>query len=306
MKRLSMVVALAGIVTLGGGVLSPAARAAFTGENGRISFARFNTGGISTVRPDGSGLRTLTHSSQWFDVTSDWSPDGRWIAFDSTRTGPFQVFIMRADGSHVRQVTHLGGFSADPSWAPNGHLLVFEHGPNNGCCVNIYTIHPDGTRLRRLTTFTTQTRAGEPEFSPDGHWIAFEQFPGVSPPSAIFVMRADGTHIHRVTPLWMDAAHPEWAPDGSVIVFNNDFTLLIGDIFTIHPDGSGLTRLTHVIPQGKAYFRPDFSPNGEKIVFNKFNPDGPNRVLVMNADGTGIKVIAANGFAPDWGPRREG
>ncbi len=298
-----MLLALAGIVTLWGGFLSPAARAAFPGQNGRISFARFSNGGISTMRPDGSGVRRLTHSSTTFDVHSDWSPDGRWIAFDRFRNDSFQVFIMRADGSHVRRVTHLGGFSADPSWAPNGKLLVFEHGPNNGSRTNIYTIHPDGTRLRRLTHFTTQTDPAEPEFSPDARWIAFEQFPHHSATSAIFVMRADGDHLHRITPLPMDAAHPEWAPDGSVIIFNNDFTLLIGDIFTIHPDGTGLTRLTHAIPQGKADFRPDYSPDGKKIVFNTLSSNGPDRVLVMNADGTHIKVISLNGFAPDWGPR---
>jgi Tol biopolymer transport system component len=306
-KRLRIRVALAGIAILGGGVLfAPVARAAFPGQNGRISFANFDTGGISTMRPDGSQVRGLTHSSTTFDVTSSWSPDGRWIAFDSTRgPGDFQVFIMRSNGSHVRRVTHLGS-NGDPSWAPDGHLLVFEHDPSHGCCTDIYTIRPDSTGLHRLTHFTTPTGAAEPEFSPDGSWIAFEQFPGHSSTSAIFLMRANGGHLHRLTQLRMDAAHPEWAPDGSVIAFNNDFTRLIGDIFTIRPDGSDLTRLTHVIPKGEAYFRPAFAPNGKKIVFNKFNPDGPDRVLVMNADGTGIKVIASNGFAPDWGPRREG
>ncbi|HVH64756.1 MAG TPA: hypothetical protein VM674_01880 [Candidatus Acidoferrum sp.] len=287
------------------------AAAAFPGVNGRISFASNQTGSsqIYTMNSDGSDVVQLT-SAPGNSVISDWSPDGQRIAFDSDRTGSVEVFSMRSDGSDVRQLTHLGEFTADPSWSPDGTQLVFENFPGPGlCCTNLWTINADGTGLRQLTNFSANTFPGEPEFSPDGESIAFQQFPNGAGPghhAAIFVMKADGTHLRQVTDLALDAGHPEWSPDGSRIIFNNDFTGMVGDIFTIRPNGTQLTRLTDVIPLGEADFRPDYSPDGTKIVFNQFIPGQPLRILVMNADGLGAHDIdTSNAFAPDWGPQLE-
>ena len=119
-------------------------------------------------------------------------------------------------------------------------------------------------------------------------------------------MRANGKHVRRVTPLRLDAAHPEWSPDGSLIIFNNHFTLPVGDIFTIRPNGTGLNRLTHVIPRGEADYRPDFSPDGKRIVFqHQTTPDAPSGVFVMNADGSNPRLIRRFAFLPDWGPSPE-
>jgi TolB protein len=256
------------------------------------------------MNPDGSEVRRLTDSAAGRNsVNSDWSPDGRRIAFDSDRTGAVEIFIMRSDGSEVQQITHLGGFNADPSWSPNGRHLVFEHASPGQCCTNIWRINPNGTGLHELTAFSMETFAAEPEYSPDGRWIAFQRFPNGAQLSAIFVMRADGTDMRQVTPILMDAAHPEWSPDGSRIIFNNDFTQNVGDIFTIRPNGTGVKQLTHVTPLGEADFRPDYSPNGRKIVFDQLIPGQPTQLLVMNSNGSRAQVINnSNAFAPDWGP----
>jgi TolB protein len=297
----------AAVALVGFAVSAGTALAAYPGVNGRISFASTQTGSaqIYTMKSDGSDVTQLTESATGANsVISDWSPDGQRIAFDSDRTGLVEVFTMRSDGSDVQQITHLGGFTGDPSWSPDGSHLVFEHTPPRGCCSNLWRINPDGTELHKLTTFSVQTRAAEPEFSPDGRWIAFQQFPKGGQLSAIFVMRANGTDMRQVTALGMDAAHPEWSPDGSRIIFNNDFTRRVGDIFTIRPDGTGLTQLTNVISLGEADFRPDYSPDGTKIVFNQFIPGQPMQVLVMSANGSDAQVInTSNAFAPDWGPQ---
>ena len=274
------------------------------GVNGRISFSSNQTGSrqIYTMNPDGSGVRQLTAAAGANSVISDWSPDGSLIAFDSDRTGAVEIFTMTPDGSDVQQITDLRGFSGDPSWSPNGRHLVFEHASFGQCCTNIWRINPDGSGLHKLTAFSMETFAAEPEYSPNGRWIAFQQFPNGARLSAIFVMRADGTDMRQVTPISMDAGHPEWSPDGSRIIFNNDFTQNVGDIFTIRPDGTGVKRLTNVTPLGEADFRPVYSPDGKKIVFDQLIPGQPLQVLVMNANGSRAHVINnSNAFAPDWG-----
>jgi TolB protein len=98
----------------------------------RIAFTGFETGDfeIYTIRPDGTELRQLTHA-HGNDAHQVWSPDGRWIAFVSSRRGwkdegkmggtqPYgEIFVMRADGTDVRQLTDDQWEEGVASWAPS-------------------------------------------------------------------------------------------------------------------------------------------------------------------------------------------
>ena len=56
---------------------------------------------------DGSGApRRLTSSSKR-DAHPRWSPDGKWLAFESTRDGESQLYVIAADGGEARQVTSI-------------------------------------------------------------------------------------------------------------------------------------------------------------------------------------------------------
>ena len=57
---------------------------------------------IYVINADGSGLTNLTNDPG-NDYDPDWSPDGRQIAFSSTRDGNYEIYVMNADGSEVDQ-----------------------------------------------------------------------------------------------------------------------------------------------------------------------------------------------------------
>jgi TolB protein len=98
----------------------------------RIVFSGFQSGDfeIYSIRPDGTGLRQLTHT-HGNDAHPVWSPDGQWIAFVSSRMGwkddallPMhwfqtygEIFVMRADGSDARQLTDNPWEEAAVGWA---------------------------------------------------------------------------------------------------------------------------------------------------------------------------------------------
>src|ERR1700675_3046041 len=56
------------------------------------------------------------------------SPDGSRVVFQSNRTGVFQIYSMKADGSDVRQLTNLQDDSYGPSYSPDGKLIALAHG----------------------------------------------------------------------------------------------------------------------------------------------------------------------------------
>jgi Tol biopolymer transport system component len=67
------------------------------------------------VKPDGTSETNLTNHPAT-DIEPDWSPDSEWIVFSSDRSGSFDLYIMKADGSDLARVTTSSGKDSDPSW----------------------------------------------------------------------------------------------------------------------------------------------------------------------------------------------
>jgi Tol biopolymer transport system component len=114
---------------------------------------------IFVMRPDGSNVRQLTfgapdaqHPSGFDNEYANWSPDGRMIAFNSSRTGPFEVFVMRADGADQTRITVAApgeNGSGLPAWSPNGRKLTFASDRTGN--PEIYTMGADGRSQVALT-----------------------------------------------------------------------------------------------------------------------------------------------------------
>ncbi|HJN17873.1 MAG TPA: hypothetical protein QGH10_20400, partial [Armatimonadota bacterium] len=122
-------------------------------RNGLIAYADREAGDASpmtsgveiyTVRPDGTQRKRLT-DSMGGNFLPAWSPDGKRIAFMSTRTGVPEIWIMDADGTGQRQIT-LGGGTFLPAWSPDGRQIACtSHG-------QIWLIDADGGSPRQLTS----------------------------------------------------------------------------------------------------------------------------------------------------------
>ena len=79
-------------------------------------------GQLYVIRPDGKGMRQLTHFAvgTWIGSAS-FSPDGKWITFAKAgRGGAADVFVMRTDGSGVRPVTRTTLWDSAPDWGAAG------------------------------------------------------------------------------------------------------------------------------------------------------------------------------------------
>jgi len=89
-------------------------------------------GGLWMAPTEGGAPRLFT-SDEARDTSPAWSPDGRWIAFLSNRSGkrrgrkraPMQLWVIPTDGGEARQLTSFGTGVTQPAWSPDGRTLAF-------------------------------------------------------------------------------------------------------------------------------------------------------------------------------------
>jgi tol-pal system beta propeller repeat protein TolB len=165
----------------------------------RVVFAN-SAGGLWVMKPDGKNPHPISDRD---DIDPTWSPDGRKIAFASSRVGARQLFVMNADGSNVQQVTDLNNMGGRSTWSPDGTRLAFYRGPQGDH--NIYIINVDGTGLVQLTNGGDNLG---PSWSPDGNWIAFTSFRDGN--NEIYVIHPDGTGLARLTVNSISDWQPRW------------------------------------------------------------------------------------------------
>lgn len=122
----------------------------------------------------------------------------------------------------------------------------------------IYSIRPDGSDRRQLTT---DTRSHSPRWSPDGRLLAFHRA------GDIWVMRADGGAAHRVTSGAANDINPSWSPGGGRLVFSRTTTgTLAGRSLYVVSAAGGSGRLLTSRSDGCAV-EPTWSATGRYVVY---------------------------------------
>jgi Tol biopolymer transport system component len=203
---------------------------------------------------DGTNVRRLTNTpstTEGEDYEPTWAPDGRWLAFTSTRgdddgdpdTTDFsadrEIYRMDADGTNERQLTATPSVNSDeqPSISPDGTKIAFASNRHyrhfgdreNADLLDIYVMNADGTgEPRRLTfdaadTYPLETQSQDPAWSPDGTRIAYESTRGIEGKGEIFVTNADGSgEPINVSNHESWDTDPAWSPDGTQITFTSE------------------------------------------------------------------------------------
>jgi Tol biopolymer transport system component len=302
------VLVVAAVVGLAVGV-PPAVGADASSKNGRIAFTR-DFLDVWSMRPDGSSPVNLTADSAAADWMPSWRPDGRKLAFMSNRVTPtnpgpdpdYEIFVMNADGSGVRQLTANALDDETPSWSPDGHKLVFQRDFNpiaEQVDYDLFTMHADGTHQRNLTS-SPGVNEQEADWSPNDRRIAFAS--DRDGDFELYTMRPDGSRVRQLTNnQGPDDRNPAWSPDGRRIAFDSNRDGPEGEIYTMRAHGSGQTRLT--FDQAGSYL-PAWSPDGRLIAFTSFR-DGNGEIYTMHADGSHQVNRTQNPAYdrdPDWQP----
>ena len=148
-----------------------------------------------------------------------WSPDGRWIAFTSARTGQGDVYLLDTNAIELppKQLTDMPT-SAELyiDWSPDSKKLAYVGHNDDGD--NLYMISDlANPRPKPLTTWGhTQTR---PSFSPDGKQIAFYSNHRDASHFDLYVLPIGGTPRVVAERVVMDSDGPSWTPNGEHLVY---------------------------------------------------------------------------------------
>lgn len=253
---------------------------------------------VYAMRDDGGGQTRLTdeHGDSstprglFFQVEPAWTPDGAAILFASKRTGNFDLYTMRADGSDTQRLTSTREDDGNPSPSPDGRLIAFDRGTPGG----IWIASADGSGARRLGSDTAPET--QPAWSPDGGWIAYvRRRPGTSI-QELWRVRPDGSGRQQVTRLGGVVQGPSWSPGSERIVFSAVLDGTVFDIYSVTATGKSLRRHTKSTSDA---IEPSWSPDGRLIAFAR---EGSIVTIDLEGNVEEITDPAGNDSAPAWNP----
>jgi serine/threonine-protein kinase len=247
-----------------------------------------------------SGAATLAQATQITtgDETDEGfalSPDGKWLAYDSDRSGNGDVWKISSTGGQPVQLTTDPHGDYVQDWSFDGAEIAF-HSFRTGHR-EVFLMNADGGDVQQVTNSAANAGAN-PDFSPDGNSIAFDYSLGVgtSTPAA----EVGGTHAigivsrpRRGEPfgpprqLIRGGTDPQWSPNGKSIAYVKD------GIRVISPDGTG-DRL--VIPRttGANGLVPLFaywSPDGRSLYYKAYDARERSSIWVAPVSGSGPRLI---------------
>ncbi len=271
---------------------------------------------ICLIKIDGTNLYCLMETDDFFDHHPVWSPDGRFVAYQSIEKpvgiGSSSTYIYDIENQTAKELSVAGKIF---DWSTDGRLLLIS-APDAETDSEIYVLNQDGSGMQQLTDNAMPDTA--PAWSPDADQIVY--LSGY-PEAMLMVMSASGENSKALTTEisinW--ETQPQWSPDGNMIAFvvNGDVAGRdqTSEIYTIHADGTNLQQITET---GGINLGPDWSPDGNQLVFygyavGAFDDMGDPaslRTEVFRIDAEGgesINLTQSTGldYHPRWSPDGE-
>jgi Tol biopolymer transport system component len=292
LRRIAVVALMSAAVSAAG--LAPA-HAAFPGANGRIVFDTaelFFTGTgssqIHSARPDGTGIRQLTHVP---DGVSAWQPrvspgGGSILYVVSSENENDQLWLMRADGTHQHPLLEEPNWQQEAgAFTPTGKIVYSRCGsyvPGFFTC-HLVSVRRDGSDRRTIVGGTWHPM--DPAVAPDGTIAYLSDKGGYDP--RIWLVDPDGSDPRPIGPTF-GIGRLSWAPDSSRLAFDGNFHDHVIGTYTLAADGSDLRKVA------SAASFPTWSPDGKWLLyrnegsdpfeFERAHPDGSDASIVLSSD----------------------
>jgi len=235
------------------------------------------------------------------DQGAAYSPDGTKIAFMNNYDGDFEICVMNADGTGIKQLTKNSAIDGYPTWSPDGRKIAFASDRDGDD--DIWVMNADGSDQTNITSDDPSNNE-DPHWSPDGRWIgSTTDGYGVW---HVLLLSPDGKFQATLNwgreSTWFDS----WSPDGKSFLVHGsregDFDIYRYDIPDTDPVQWGLLEGKIVSDDKAVENRAVWSPDGKQIAFSS-NRDGDFEIYVMNANGGPQRQVTHNNvddIMEDW------
>lgn len=171
-------------------------------------------GEVFTVPAESGITRNLTNSSGAHERNSKWSPDGKYIAYISDKSGEDEVYIIPQDGSGeaIQLTNQKGAYKWQLSWSPDSKKILFSDRE-----LKLYYVDIDSKKVTEVAQGETG-RGLFGSWSPDSKWITYA-LPEHRKMNRIWVYSLDEKKSYPITDDWYNSGSPIFSEDGKYIYF---------------------------------------------------------------------------------------
>jgi TolB protein len=211
-------------------------------------------------------------AGQGYDYQPDWSPDGRWIIYACYLQDAIELWALNLDTRQTHQLTHGGAVNVEPRFSPDGKRVAFVSTEYNGR-FHIFVGDFANGALQNVQRMTGENRSPLPRY----YYSPFD---------------------HEISPVW--------SRDGSELLFVSNRGHIYGT--------GGLWRMkaTPAAPAREIHYeetnwkaRPDFSPDGHRLIYASYLGQTWHQLWVMPADGGDAFPLSYGDYDninPRWSP----
>ena len=173
-------------------------------------------GDIFTIPAEHGSIRNLTDTPGVHEQNAVWSPDGKWVAYLSDRSGEFEIYLRPQKGGDEVRITSDGEcYRYGPKWSPDSKKLVFWDKRQR-----LYYVDIDARQPVRVDQ-ADYGFDGEPAWAPDSRWISYAKNEQ-NQAAAIYLYSLDQSQATRVTQDFYNNTNPAFDQDGKYLYFLSD------------------------------------------------------------------------------------
>jgi Tol biopolymer transport system component len=226
-------------------------------------------GSLWRQRIDSASAEQLT-DGPGYDYQPDWSPDGRYIVYASSRGAAIELELLDLESGRTTQLTHGGAVNVEPRFAPDGRRIVFVSSAYNRH-FHLFIAELRGTELTEPVRLTGESRSTLPRYyySPYDHEV-----------------------------------NPVWTRDGTGIVYvsNRGHIYGTGGLWRMPAvPGAEATELHYEETSWQA--RPDFSPDGQRLLYSSYLGRNSLQLWLLPAVAGGDPIALGYGDFDETGAR---